>query len=133
MKVKVAQFCLTLQRLGLYSPWNSLGQNTGVGSFSLLQEIFPTQGLNLGLLTCRYILYQLSHKGSSRTHKCLALVFVQQEANSVSNLPRSVISWLATAFSRTVWHPCCKKALIKNKFWWKMLMMFCLKSEMTQS
>ena len=30
---------------GLYSPWNSLGQNTGVGTLSLLQEIFPTQGI----------------------------------------------------------------------------------------
>ena len=35
-----------LQPNGLYSPWNSPGQNTGVGSFSLLQRIFPTQGLN---------------------------------------------------------------------------------------
>ena len=34
---------------GLYSPWNSLGQNTGVGTLSLLQEIFPTQGSNPGL------------------------------------------------------------------------------------
>jgi len=51
---------------GLYSPWNSPGQNTGVSSLSLLQEIFPTQGLNPGLLHCRQILYQLSHKGSSR-------------------------------------------------------------------
>ena len=34
---------------GLYSPWNSLGQNTGVGSLSLLQGLFPTQGLNPGL------------------------------------------------------------------------------------
>ena len=31
---------------GLYSPWNSLGQNTGMGSLSLLQGIFPTQGSN---------------------------------------------------------------------------------------
>ena len=46
----------------LYSPWNSPGQNTGVGSVSLLQGIFPTQGS--GLLHCRQILYQLSHKGS---------------------------------------------------------------------
>ena len=45
----------------LYSPWNSPGQNTGVGSFSLLQGIFPTQGLNPGLLHCRQILYQLSY------------------------------------------------------------------------
>ena len=48
---------------GLYSPWNSTGQNTGVGSCSLLQGVFPNQGLNPGLLHCRQILYQLSHKG----------------------------------------------------------------------
>ena len=48
----------------LYSPWNSLSQNTRVGIPSLLQEIFPTQGLNLGLPHYRQILYQLSHKGS---------------------------------------------------------------------
>ena len=46
------------------SQWNSPGQNTGVGSLSLLQEIFPTQGLNRGLLHCRWILYQLSYEGS---------------------------------------------------------------------
>ena len=34
----------------LYSPWNSPGQNPGVGSLSLLQGIFPTQELNQGLL-----------------------------------------------------------------------------------
>ena len=36
-------------------------KNTGVGSLSLLQEIFPTQDSNWGLLHCRQILYQLSH------------------------------------------------------------------------
>ena len=46
------------------SPWNSPGQNTGVDSLSLLQGIFPTQGLNPGLPHCRQILYQLSHKGN---------------------------------------------------------------------
>ena len=49
---------------GLYSPWNSSGQNTRVGSLSLLQGIFPTQESNPGLPHCRKILYQLSHKGS---------------------------------------------------------------------
>ena len=49
---------------GLYSPWNSPGQNTGEGNLSLLQGIFPTQGSNPGLLHCRGILYQLRHKGS---------------------------------------------------------------------
>ena len=38
---------------GLYSPWNSPGQNTEVGGLSLLQGIFPTQGSNPGLLNCR--------------------------------------------------------------------------------
>ena len=55
----------SLRLHGLYSPWNSPGQNTGVGSLSFLQGIFPTtQGWNPGLPHCRQILYQLSHKGS---------------------------------------------------------------------
>ena len=47
-------------------PWNSLWQNTGVGSLSLLQGIVLTQGSNPGLLRCGQILYQLSHKGSPK-------------------------------------------------------------------
>ena len=43
----------SLRLHGLYSPWNSPGQNTGVGNFSLLQGIFPTQGLNPSFLHCR--------------------------------------------------------------------------------
>ena len=43
---------------------NSPGQNTGVGSLSLLQGIFLTQGSNQGLLHFRWILYQLSYQGS---------------------------------------------------------------------
>ena len=60
---------------GLYSPWNSPGQNTGVGSCSLLQGIFPTQGSNPGLLHCRRILYQLSHKESPRILEWVANPF----------------------------------------------------------
>ena len=59
--------CNSLWPHGLYSSWNSPGQNTGVDSHSLLQEIIPTQGSNPGLPHCRWILYQLSHKGS---HRC---------------------------------------------------------------
>ena len=43
----------SLRSHGLFSPWNSPGQNTGAGSLPLLQEIFPSQGLNPGLLHCR--------------------------------------------------------------------------------
>ena len=60
---------------GLYSPWNSPGQNTGVGTLSLLQGIFPTQGLNPGLPHCRWILYQLSHQGSPRILEWVAYRF----------------------------------------------------------
>ena len=62
--VKIAQSCPTLRPHGLYSPWNSPGQNTGVGSLYLLHGIFPSQGSNPGLPHCRQIPYQLSHKGS---------------------------------------------------------------------
>ena len=54
----------SLRPHGLYSPWNSPGQNTGVGSLSLLQGISPTQASNPGLMNYRRILYQLSHQGS---------------------------------------------------------------------
>ena len=60
--MKVTHSCLTLQHHGPYSLWNSPGQNTGVGSHSLLQGILPTQESNWGLLHCRWILYQLSYQ-----------------------------------------------------------------------
>ena len=87
-EVKVAQFCPTLCDLMDYP-----GQNTGVGSLSLLQGIFSTQGSNPGLPHHRQILYQLSHKGSEEykgtTHFPLSL-----------NLPSLEISygWNYTVF-----------------------------------
>ena len=101
VKVKVAQSCLILICLyiqkvnvtrysdsesrwvvsdslwpyGLYSPWNSPGQNTGVGSLFLLQGIFPTQRLNPGLPQHKQILYQLGHKGSPRILEWVAYPF----------------------------------------------------------
>ena len=65
LKVKVAQSCPTLCDPVDYSSWISPGWNIGVGSLPLLQGIFPTQGSNPGLPHCRWILYQLSHKGNS--------------------------------------------------------------------
>ena len=65
----VTQSCLTLcdpcglKPASLLCPWNSPGSYTGVGCHSLLQGIFLTQGLNLGPLHCRQILYHLSHQG----------------------------------------------------------------------
>ena len=86
MKVKVAQSCLTLRPHGLYRPWSSLGQNTGMGSCSLLQVIFPAQGSNPGLPHCRQILHQLSHQESA----CLPIYitnWASQVALLVKNAP----------------------------------------------
>ena len=65
VKVLVAQSCATLcdPTDCSFCPWNSPGKDTEVGSHSLLQGIFLTQGSNLGLPLCRQILYHLSHQG----------------------------------------------------------------------
>ena len=57
----------SLQPHGLYSAWNSPGQKTEVGSLSLLQGIFPSQGSNPGLPHCRQILSQLNHREALQT------------------------------------------------------------------
>ena len=54
----------TWEAHGLLSTAFFSGKNTGAGSLSLLQGIFPTQGSNPGLLYCRQILYQLSYQGN---------------------------------------------------------------------
>ena len=85
--VKVAQSCLTLCDPMDYvspSPWNSPGQNTGVGSLSLCQGIFTTQGSNPGFPHCRWILYQLSHQGRPRRLEWVAYPF-----SSRSSWPRN--------------------------------------------
>ena len=82
-EVKVAQLCPALCNLMDSNPWNSLGQNTGAGSHSLLQGIFSTQGLNPVLPHCRWILYQLSHEGSPRILEWVAYLI-----SSRSSWPR---------------------------------------------
>ena len=87
VKVKVAQLCptfvipwtvqdwITFVIPGLYR--NSPGQNTGVGSLSVLQGIFPTQGSSPGLPHCRQILYQPSTQGkpNKRVHALQQKIF----------------------------------------------------------
>ena len=90
LKVSVAQSCPTLwDPHGLYSPWNSPGQNVGVGSLSLLQGIFPTQGSNSGLPHCGRILYQLSHEENPRGYRVAwkykegQILFLENSGNMV--------------------------------------------------
>ena len=84
------------RRAGVLYAWNSPGQNTGVGSHSLLQGIFLTQGLNPGLPHCGWILYHLSHQGSPRILKWVTYPF-----SSGSSRPRNRtwVSCIAGRFS----------------------------------
>ena len=85
----------SVQPHGVYCPWNSPGLNTGVNTLSLLQGIFPTQGLSPGLPHCRWIIYQLSHKGNPRVLEWVAYSF-----SSRSSQPRNQtrISYTARGF-----------------------------------
>ena len=67
---------------GLYNLWNFLGQNTAVGSLSLLQGVFPIQGSNPGLPHRRQILYQLSHKGTNNPGKIIKNVGSSKDSDS---------------------------------------------------
>ena len=69
----VAQSCLTLCDSMDCSPpgssvhWDSPGKNNGVGCHALFQGIFPTQGLNPGLLHCKWILLPSEPPGKPKT------------------------------------------------------------------
>ena len=91
---------------GLYSPWNSPGQNTRVDSLSLLQWILQTQELNWGLWHCRWILYQLSYQGSPWTWSIVILQvsryeFIHSDPSFSSCFLVWMIVWKVTG--GTVW------------------------------
>ena len=90
----------SLQTHGLYParllcPWNFSGKNTEVGSLSLLQGIFPTQGWNSGLLNYRWILYHLSPQRSSRILEWVAYPFSKGSSQARN---RTRISYIAGGF-----------------------------------
>ena len=96
IKLKVTQSCPTLCDPMGYTVHGILqAQNTGVGSLSLLQGIFPTQGSYPGLPHCRWILYQQSHKGRPRI-----LEWVADPFSSGSSRPknRTGVSCIADGF-----------------------------------
>ena len=131
----------SLQTHGLYSPWNSPGQNTGAGSLSLFQGIFPTQGSNPGLLHCRGTFYQLNDQGSPRILEWVVYLFSsrsswsQESSQGLLNCRRilyqlsyqgsatwwrcirMLLYWLSH-FSPFLWHhpfPALKWPVLSNK------------------
>ena len=91
-----------LQPARLFCPWNSPGKNTGVGSHSLLQGIFPTQGLNLHLPHCRQILYSLNHVGSRQQMFCVLFVFIFWPARGMGDLSSATRDRSYTPFVRSL-------------------------------
>ena len=83
---------------GLYSSCNSPGQNTRVGSLSLLQRIFPPQGLNPGLPHCRQILYQLSYQGSPSPRPTKTFGHSQKYLGSNSKFCVTLDMWIFSVF-----------------------------------
>ena len=88
-------------------------KKTGVGSLSLLQGIFPTQGLNPGLPHCRRILYHLSHQGSPRILEWVAYLFSGDLPNPGIELGSPALAGLLFTTSNT-W-----EALIPAELWGK--------------
>ena len=104
----------SLRPHGLYNQWNSPGQNTGVGSLSLLQGIFQTQGSNPGLPHCRQILYQLSHKGSPRILEWVAYSFSSRSSRPKD---RTQVSHIAGRFfTNWVTREVCEMSALVRQF-----------------
>ena len=90
---------------GTIRPWNSPGQNTGVGSLSILQGIFPTQGLNPGLLHCMWDSLPAEPQGKPKNTgvgslSLLQVIFPTQKSNPGS--PALQVDSLPTELSRNL-------------------------------
>ena len=86
-----------LQPARLLCPWDSPGKNTGVDCHFLLQGIFSTQGLNLGLPHCRQILYQLSCQGSPKEKPILHLSPHQNFLRSFISFFSFILKYMGTS------------------------------------
>ena len=113
--------------LRLYSPWNSPGRTTRVGSLSLLQGIFPMQGSNPGLPHWRQILYQLSHQGKPKNTgvgslSLLHWIFLTQESNRGLLRCRQILYQLSyqgnpTILKWSIKNNCSSKFSLKHSYY----------------
>ena len=101
----VAQLCPTLcDPMDCSPPGSSVrgdspGKNIGVGCLALLQGIFPTQGLNAGLLHCRWILYHLSHQGSPNMYiSNINKSFIEQSFLTACDITRCFLDFILLIF-----------------------------------
>ena len=97
-----------LSYLTLYRPWNSPGQNTGVGCHALLQGIFPTQEVNPGLPHCRQILYLAEAPGKPGLVCSVNISILQVRSPDLTH-------WRSIHPILRLW-----KLLILGHEWWKL-------------
>ena len=96
----------SLRPHGLHSLWNSSSQNTRVGSCSLLQGTFLTQGWNPVFPHCKWVLYHLSHQGHPRILEWVAHTSCEMPSwmnhKLESRLPGEIINNLRCADDTTL-------------------------------
>ena len=108
VKTLVPLSCLTLcNPMECSPPWNSPGKNIGVGCIFFSRGIFLIQGLNLGFLHYRWILYSLSHQGrpcdvsvTHRTHSVVSDSLRPTDHIVHGILQARILEWVAFPFSR---------------------------------
>ena len=119
LSAKSLQLCLTLCNSmdcslpGSLCPWNSPGKNTGVGCHSLLQGIFPTQGLNPCFPHCRGILY-LQHRLGSLLH--LVSFFIWEETYTLPYIKQIAGGKLLYNTGSSVW---CTVTTQRGRMGWR--------------
>ena len=118
---------------GTFVHGDSPGRNTGVGCHAFLQGIIPTQGSNLGVLHCRWILYRLSRQGSPlhlhtlicSFYACLCVGRGRVMKTQWKMLPRSLLDWINLNLIQN-----CEKSYILYQVspenFWKKLSCQCL-------
>ena len=108
----------------LLRPWNSPSKNTGVGCHSLLHGIFPTQGMNLGLLHCRQILYHLNlcntHKQSLGFGTLFLLIAIGISFSNIGHPIKSLFTpWCISGVNLSIQFSVLKhvKSFLQLQFW----------------
>ena len=115
--------------LGRRNPsWDSPGKNTGVGSLSLFQGIFPNQGLNWGFLHCRWTLYQLSYQGNPKWWLTMVLICLSLMTNDVKCLLMYSLAICVTSGDRDVLLPLVRSACFLTVRFWEFFLFSVYKS-----
>ena len=107
-----------LQPTRLHRSWHFPGKSTGVGCHFLLQEIVPTQGLNPGLLHCRWILYRLSSQGSpgSRPEELLNIPHSTGQPPTTKDCSgEQMLTWRDHSYSRSFLFCCSQEWRTESK------------------